>query len=587
MAWIGMAWICLTSLPRQASAQQSLSSGDLPASSPLSSASGNSLGRMLGAGEYGLAIQAARQSSNAGQQLQQIAEHQRRHGAGQAALSTLAEARQYLAAGSSSGGSEGSARPRPSGRRSGGALGGAGGQVQADFTSLVNLIQTTVDPLSWEDNGGFGVITPYPNGVLIDASGKLEFDDRRRRKTGFLETPANPLALVNETDRTMISLPRLEQEVMRLVEAGQPIPPSIQYLDGLYDLEFVWVDPQNHDLVLVGPAGPWEENDQGIAVNRKTGRAVMTLDDLVVALRSVVHGRGVMGCSIDPRPGQFEQIAQYLAKHSVTNDRQRQALRTAVGPQDAVVFGVPRTSHAAHVLLTADYHLKLLAMGHVDGGRDLPSYLDLCGPDDPTSEVIRWWFTLGSVEIEHDPAQRYFRFDGTALELKTERQLINRQRAADPSLPAQQFVGKFNQHFASLQKRFPLYGQLENVFELAIAAQTIHSYQLMEKSDWPGEFLVGVAGHDRYQLKSYRPIEEVELVVNHRRQNIRRPNGKLATQTITAVSGGVDTGTSRRRILQASKEISLQQLPAGIRRVGESDETVVHQPTDHFRWARN
>lgn len=31
---------------------------------------------------------------------------------------------------------------------------GMGGQVQADFTSLINLIQSTVEPLSWEDNGG-------------------------------------------------------------------------------------------------------------------------------------------------------------------------------------------------------------------------------------------------------------------------------------------------------------------------------------------------------------------------------------------------------------------------------------------------
>lgn len=31
---------------------------------------------------------------------------------------------------------------------------GLGGQVQADFTSLINLIQSTVEPLSWEENGG-------------------------------------------------------------------------------------------------------------------------------------------------------------------------------------------------------------------------------------------------------------------------------------------------------------------------------------------------------------------------------------------------------------------------------------------------
>lgn len=44
-------------------------------------------------------------------------------------------------------------------------LTGMGGQVQADFQSLINLIQTTINPESWEENGGpvGATITPFNN----------------------------------------------------------------------------------------------------------------------------------------------------------------------------------------------------------------------------------------------------------------------------------------------------------------------------------------------------------------------------------------------------------------------------------------
>lgn len=42
-------------------------------------------------------------------------------------------------------------------------LTGQGGGVAADFTQLIELIQSTVDPESWEENGGTGTITEFSN----------------------------------------------------------------------------------------------------------------------------------------------------------------------------------------------------------------------------------------------------------------------------------------------------------------------------------------------------------------------------------------------------------------------------------------
>ncbi len=42
-------------------------------------------------------------------------------------------------------------------------LTGQGGGVMADFTQLIELIQSTIDPDSWEENGGTGTITEFRN----------------------------------------------------------------------------------------------------------------------------------------------------------------------------------------------------------------------------------------------------------------------------------------------------------------------------------------------------------------------------------------------------------------------------------------
>src|SRR5213079_3400219 len=58
----------------------------------------------------------------------------------------------------------------PSGGKQRGARGGAG---QADFTSLIELITSTLKPDSWDDVGGPGAIDEFRSGVYVDSTGLL------------------------------------------------------------------------------------------------------------------------------------------------------------------------------------------------------------------------------------------------------------------------------------------------------------------------------------------------------------------------------------------------------------------------------
>ena len=63
-------------------------------------------------------------------------------------------------------------------------------------------------------------------------------------------------------------------------------PTPIKYLAGLQRIHYVFVYPEQKDIVLVGPGEGWKVDAKGNVVGITTGRPVMLLDDLLVALRT-------------------------------------------------------------------------------------------------------------------------------------------------------------------------------------------------------------------------------------------------------------------------------------------------------------
>jgi hypothetical protein len=534
----------------------------------LGSVKANQFAEQLAAGEYSLALSGSAMTSNqtlaADSVSNQVWEHRRR--AEQRGLGLRSQSAFTEGAGAPVAGSGGSL--------AGEAVGAAGGMVQADFDSLINLIQTVIEPDTWEENGGPSAINTFRNGVVIDVAGQLRFEGPLKKRPRSLlagETP--PLKLVKDAELRFISLPKLESQLRSLAREGRPVPKSLRYLGGLYEIHAVAVDATAGDLFLVGAAGPWEINDQGVAVNLATGRPVLHLDDLVACFRNVMFGRSILGCSIDPRPGQFEKAAELAAKWNLTVPQVRTRFLATVGPQNTAVFGVPNWSHAAQVLLTADYHIKLLAMGSINAGPQLPSFLDRCEADDPPSEIIRWWFTLAEPSVNQSEDGNLYTIEGPVMELKTEAKFVAGQPAAGQAAPpkslaAESFVSDFNRQLPQTRRLFPVYGQLENLFHLAVVAQLIHGQKLAEKVGWQPSLLVGQReGTLQYALQRYPEIREVELVINHRTLQGSRiaGGGRTPRQVIVAISGGVEVNATPDKVAAALHERALHTFPVALR----------------------
>ncbi len=430
---------------------------------------------------------------------------------------------------------------------------GQGGAANADFDSLIDLIVSTVATDTWAENGGGQAeIRPFPTGVLVDAGGVLRLKSKADAATRILTEKrgvAPPQDLrANRSARKasalrFVSLPRLEKELLRRQAAHEAFDPAMLALAGLRRVQYVFVYPESHDLVFAGPAGDWAVDKDSRIVAVDTHEPVVRLDDLLTILR---RGNGAaeshFGCSINPRQESLAKTQAFLeasSKKPLEPSRRRQwleDLRDSLGRQDIEVFGIDPTSRVAAVLVEADYHMKLIGMGLADGVEGVDSYLASIklrpGEQPPAMSVLRWWFALKYDSIARSESGDAFELVGQGVRVLSENEMLAQQGqrvhtgASDPL--NRQFADSFTAHFEELAKKYPVYGELRNIFDLAMAVAIVQSEGLAEKAGWKPSLLVS---GDKLRLPQGNVPREVETVANHRVINQRL--------VIAGVSGGV------------------------------------------------
>ncbi len=425
----------------------------------------------------------------------------------------------------------------------------AGGGSQADFDSLIDLIVSTVRPQTWDEVGGPGSISEFQNGVYVDAAGVLRRAVKVQRPQGLAtarlaarERPGNLDPRLTSGLRK-VSLTRLEKHVQLALAAGRAPDDTMRNLAGLERIQFVLVYPESGEIVIAGPAGPWLVDSEGRCVSAKSGRPVVQLDDLVVLLRHArTSPQATFTCSIDP-------TEQGLARTRAVADRTRdtplkpsqrgawlQELRDAMGLQDIVIRGLDERTRVARVIVAADYHMKLIGMGLEPGIAEVPGYLDLVrvkpGETPPALDVLRWWFTMNYEAVATSTNRDAFEIRGQGVQVLSENefltQLGKRVHTGASSLTNQQFAGNFTAHFAALAQKYPVYADLQNIFDLALVSALIQQEGLAERVGW---HLTCFDDPQQYAVALDPAPRQVETVINHRKIGGRH--------LVVGVSGGV------------------------------------------------
>jgi hypothetical protein len=329
-----------------------------------------------------------------------------------------------------------------------------------------------------------GVVAP----IGADASKQILETLRKEIKTptGEINVPV---------ELRMISLKGLEAAIEEALKNNSGrLPDEVRFLAGLQRIQYVFVYPEDNDIVLAGPGEGWKVDEHANVVGVTTGRPVLMLDDLLVALRSADQARqGGITCSIDPSEEGIKRLNAFLARQRGLNAMTpavEAAMKEAFGPQRVSISGVPETSHFARVLLAADYRMKRIAM-KLDPTplRTLPSYLDII-QNQKASQIAnarpRWWLACNYEPLAASKDGLAWELRGQGVKAMTEDEVITpegkRVETGKTSPAAQKWADMMTQQYDALSGRDTVFAELRNLMDMCVVAALIQKEQLAEKA---------------------------------------------------------------------------------------------------------
>lgn len=437
-----------------------------------------------------------------------------------------------------------------------------GGAALADFGTLMNLIESTIDPDSWLAQGGSNAMLPYPAGVWIDPRGQLAdrpvpIVDQRRLESllnpgGQRSSDSSQSAWLAASPLRVISLRELDRRLLDISHRKLTLTPEIIQLAGLSRVQYVLVDAEHRDVVLAGPADGHQNG--------------FFLEDLATVTSLIRGNTQAFGCSIEPVHDNLLATQEYIATPAAQKilsqnpEKFAKLLEQKMGNHTAQVFGMHPRSSTAVALLAADVSMKELGFGKSDLRLPIKDYFDFLERESaiPRQSLIRWWFDYSNQAIASNAEQTLFRLPANCVQLYSEQQFLTqhgRQASGQADPAADAFAAELNGRLDQLRTLDASYSRMCCVFESALALQVgLTSLELADYQAWfPTLFGLG-------QLEQpfvHQPQWVSSLVATHRAQTSRT--------NIAVVSGGVQVNplpAASREHWQTSPHLSGSQVPS-------------------------
>ena len=341
---------------------------------------------------------------------------------------------------------------------------------------------------------GFGLGTGVVGGVKVDAGGVVrdasieEQGEELRQLRAAMKSPTGPLAA--KASLRMISLKKLQQAIQQAAQQDKPLADEVLYLAGLQRIEYVFAYPEQNDIVLACPAEPWIVRDDSSVVGKNSGRPVLRLEDLLVALRTVEEAqREVISVSIDPTAEGQVRLQQLMSKMTGNGFNPEVAapmIKEAFGPQDVRLTAVPKDSRMAQTLVAADYQMKRLAMNLENSPvQGLPSYMELIrNVGNKKGLQPRWWITTNYDALLHSQDRLAWKITGSAIKAMSEDQYLtksgDRVGTGSANKTAEKWANLFTEKYDELCSTSSVFGDLRNVIDLNVVAAIIRSQRMEE-----------------------------------------------------------------------------------------------------------
>jgi Protein of unknown function (DUF1598) len=386
--------------------------------------------------------------------------------------------------------------------------------------SWAQTTNTTNNTNNSQNNG----LANAPAGVFVSPEGVLRVKQLTDRtgdltRTRIAESRARLGAEVAKVSPLRkISLQRLEAAIAERVAAGKEPTDEMRALAGLTRLQYVFYYPDSKDIVIAGPAEGFFTDFSGKLVGLNTGRAVVELQDLAAALRAFPptgKPAQVIAVSIDPTQEGLAQMQQWL---SVIRPGPGDAaaivegLKEKLGLHNVTITGVSPRTHFAQVLVEADYRMKLIGIGIEPPPVRMATYIDKASAGDVSRNALqRWFFTpnYDCVRVADDDLA--MELVGQGVKLIGESELVaaggERAAAGGTSKASSLFCQSFTVNYPQIAARNPVYGQLKNLIDLAIAAAFIQKQDYYAQAGWRMDVL---GDEKQYAIETYETPKTVE-----------------------------------------------------------------------------
>ncbi len=345
-------------------------------------------------------------------------------------------------------------------------------------------------------------IFSQPAGVEVDAQGILHtrvFADPGGELTKLRIQAAKQLIdsdLQQPSSLRMISLQRLEQSIADRLDQNLPLTDDQKYLAGLTSVTHVFYYPSTKDIVIAGPGEGFYTDLSGRVVGITSGKPVLNLEDLAVALRAYPASgekTRLISCSIDPtQEGSRrlqETVNSYGGRFPGDTGLLVDSLRTALGNQHITIKGVSPNTRFAQVLVEADYRMKLIGIGLESPAVNFKTYIEAASPQSSDSNQLqRWYFVPDYETIQVSEDELSMTLVGQGAKLVNANELVNsdgsRVSTSRVNGASKAFTKNFTQKFPLLAEKTPVFAELKNMIDLAIVAAYIQEMDFYGKADW-------------------------------------------------------------------------------------------------------
>ena len=412
------------------------------------------------------------------------------------------------------------------------------------------------------------------SGIKVDAQGVVSFSlandssgtlDKRRREVAAKQQVKGDLT--KPSSHRLVSLVRWEQQIEECLTTGKPIPDEVYFLAGLQRIDQVFVFPDDHDLVIAGPAEGFVPDVVERMIGIESGRPTLRLDDLVVALRTVSKTR-VVGCSIDPVPERLAALQKFVQAGGPATvaavEARFQQMDDILGLQDVRVDGVPAETHFALSLIEADYRMKRISLGLENPGvKGLKSHLAMIGAGGNTMQ--RWWFVPLYDAIHRSEDGLAFQFTGQRVQLMSQEEMTdaqgNRSASATTRVSTQSFAKQFTEKYPELVERSPIFAELQNLIDAAVLAALIQQERLTEQSHWK---MTTLLDEQRLVLPTFPTPKKIASLVSFKR---------AGSNIVGLVGGGVTIQAQQvlRKVATAPNSLRLDSIRTDVASAKRSD----------------